>query len=229
MIKEKILIVDDEKEIIELIKYNLEKANFNVISAKTGGEALDLIDSKPSINLIILDVMLPGIDGLEILKKIKKSEKTKNIPVIMLTAKGEESDIVAGLKLGADDYITKPFSVKVLIERVKTILRRKNSELEQQDIIEKNDIKVNLSTYQTTFKEIPINLTSVEFKILVFLMKNSGKPFTRSQILDNVWGEEVAVVDRAVDVHIRWLRKKLGKAGSSIETVRGIGYKFQGG
>ncbi|HAM38022.1 MAG TPA: DNA-binding response regulator [Elusimicrobia bacterium] len=227
--KEKILIVDDEKEIIELIKYNLEKANFNVISAKTGGEALDLIDSKPSINLIILDVMLPGIDGLEILKKIKKSEKTKNIPVIMLTAKGEESDIVAGLKLGADDYITKPFSVKVLIERVKTILRRKNSELEQQDIIEKNDIKVNLSTYQTTFKEIPINLTSVEFKILVFLMKNSGKPFTRSQILDNVWGEEVAVVDRAVDVHIRWLRKKLGKAGSSIETVRGIGYKFQGG
>jgi len=229
MIKEKILIVDDEKEIIELIKYNLEKANFNVISAKSGGEALDLIDSKPSINLIILDVMLPGIDGLEILKKIKKSEKTKNIPVIMLTAKGEESDIVAGLKLGADDYITKPFSVKVLIERVKTILRRKNSELEQQDIIEKNDIKVNLSTYQTTFKEIPINLTSVEFKILVFLMKNSGKPFTRSQILDNVWGEEVAVVDRAVDVHIRWLRKKLGKAGSSIETVRGIGYKFQGG
>jgi len=226
MAKEKILLVDDEKDIVELVKYNLEKAGYSVISSKSGGDALDLIDSNHLFNLIILDIMLPGVGGLEILKILKKEEDTKNVPVIMLTAKGEESDIVSGLKLGADDYITKPFSPKILVQRVKTILRRTKSETEPQDILEKGDIKINPATFEATVKGNPVNLTTLEFKILAFLMKNSGRPFTRTQILDNIWGEDLVVVDRAVDVHIRWLRKKLGKAGSHIETVHGVGYKF---
>ncbi|MDD5687101.1 MAG: response regulator transcription factor [Elusimicrobia bacterium] len=228
MSKEKILVVDDEKDILELVKYNLEKAGYSVMSAKSGGEALDIIDIKPSLKLIILDIMLPGLNGLEILKRIKKDKEVQSIPVIMLTAKGEESDIIEGLRLGADDYITKPFSIKVLIERINVILRRAKQDARHADVLEKGDIKVNLSTYETTVKNIPVKLTSIEFKLLAFLMENSGKPFTREQLLDNVWGDEIAVVDRAVDVHITWLRQKLGKYGSSIETIRGIGYKFKG-
>jgi len=228
MPKEKVLIIDDEKDIVELIKYNLEKSGFSVMSAKSGGEALDIIDTKPSLKLIILDIMLPGLNGLEILKRIKKDKGIQGIPVIMLTAKGEESDIVAGLRLGADDYITKPFSVKVLVERVKAILRRTKPDAGHADVIEKGGIKVNLSTYEITVKNVSIKLTSLEFKLLVFLMENSGKPFTREQLLNNVWGEDFAIVDRAVDVHIKWLRQKLGKSGNNIETIWGIGYKFRG-
>ena len=226
MNKAKILVVDDEKDIIELVSYNLEKEGFKVISATAGEKALELVSNEEP-EIIILDLMLPGIDGLDVCRELKRSDQTSSIPIIMLTAKGEESDIVIGLELGADDYITKPFSPRVLVARVKAVLRRLESKKEEEDIIRINQLSIDLVRHQVTYRGKILTLTSTEFNLLILLAQNRGKVFTRDQILDKAWKEESFVVDRTVDVHVRRLRQKLGQASRFIETVRGVGYRFK--
>lgn len=224
--RNKILIVEDEKDILELIRYNLEKEDFRVTCCNSGGKALDSI-KKDSPDLVVLDLMLPGLSGLEICKILRNDPSTINLPIVILTAKGTESDILKGFEQGADDYITKPFSPKILISRIKAVLRRKLGENSEKDQIIVNDLVIDISKHKITIKDKPIDLTITEFKILEFLAKNRGKAYSRDQILSNAWKEEPFIVDRAVDVHIRGLRKKFGKYSDSIETVRGIGYRFK--
>jgi len=227
--KTKILIVDDEKDIIELVKYHLEKAGYKVIFTGSGGDALDLA-AKQNPALIILDIMLPGLDGFEICRILKRNEITKKIPVIMLTAKTAENDMITGLKTGADDYLTKPFSPKVLLARVETVLRRsltgKEESIKDAEI-KTGQICVNPSSYEVTVSGSPVALTKIEFSILLYLIRNAGKVMSREQILNGAWSYDTAIVDRAVDVHVKHIREKLGKHGNVIETVRGIGYKFK--
>ena len=227
MPKEKILVVDDEEDILELVRYNLTKEGFNVLCASTGEEGLNAAKSKLP-DLIILDLMLPGIDGLDVARSLKSEKNTKDIPVIMLTAKGEEADIVTGLELGADDYISKPFSPRILIARVKAVLRRRSKPADdEKDILEIHDIIIHTGRHEVLVNHIPIQLTFTEFGILNFLVKRPGWVFTRSQIVDAVKGDDYFVTDRSVDVQIVGLRKKLGSAGKYIETVRGVGYRFK--
>lgn len=221
----KILVIEDEEDIVELIRYNLEKEGFTIYSADNGEDGLaKLKNLKPS--LVILDLMLPGIDGLEVAKKIKKDDNLAHIPVVMLTAKTAESDIVVGLELGADDYITKPFSPKVLLSRVKAVLRR------YQAPPTKKHIKIGKLTidgirHKVSFGTRDITLTLTEFKLLEFMAERPGMVLSRNKILDGVFGYEAAVYDRTIDVHIKSLRQKLGKGKDLIETVRGIGYRFK--
>ncbi|MBT9145896.1 response regulator [candidate division NPL-UPA2 bacterium Unc8] len=226
MAKKKILVVDDEKDILELLEYNLEKEGYEVLKAMTGEETLELV-KKESPDLIILDLMLPGLDGLEVCKILKKDTKTASLPIIILTAKGEESDIIVGLELGADDYITKPFSPKVLIARVKTVLRRLEEKLKPKEVIQIEDLTIDTPRHKVTSKGKPIELTKIEFNLFKCLASNPGRVFTRDQLLDSAWGEETFIIDRAVDVHIRRLRKKLKTASKLIVTIRGVGYKFE--
>ncbi len=225
MKKEKILIIDDEKDIIKLISYNLEKEGYRIISALDGERGLEII-FKEKPDLIILDLMLPGLDGLELCKILKRNEETSSIPIIMLTAKGEEADIVVGLELGADDYITKPFSPRVLLARVKAVLRRVRDLKKEEKVIKINDLIIDLDKHIVTLKGKKLNLTLTEFNILKFLAQNRGRVFTRNQLLDKVWEGEGFVIDRTVDVHIRRIRQKLGEASFFIETIRGVGYRF---
>jgi phosphate regulon transcriptional regulator PhoB len=226
MAKKKILVVDDKKDILELLEYNLEKEGYQIFRAMTGEEALARV-KREAPDLIVLDLMLPGLDGLEVCKQLKKDTKTDSIPIIMLTAKGEESDIIVGLELGADDYITKPFSPKVLIARVKTVLRRFEEKISPREVIKIDDLTIDIPKHKVTLKEKPVELTTTEFNLLRCLAANPARVFTREQLLDSAWGKETFVVDRAVDVHIRRLRKKLRTAAGRIVTVRGIGYRFE--
>ncbi|MCK4858998.1 MAG: response regulator [Candidatus Omnitrophica bacterium] len=226
MRKKKILIVDDEKDILELLKYNLEKAGYSVLTAKSGEQALESV-KKEKIDLILLDLMLPKIDGLEVSKILKRDNQTEFIPIIMLTAKGEESDIIIGLELGADDYITKPFSPKVLVARVKAVLRRLEEKLESKKVIQIEGLSIDILNYKLMLEGKPIKLTKIEFNLLRCLVTNPGQVFTRDQLLNKAWNEETFIGDRTIDVHIRRLRKKLKSASKFIATVRGIGYKFE--
>ncbi|SYZ72843.1 DNA-binding response regulator in two-component regulatory system with PhoR (or CreC) [Candidatus Zixiibacteriota bacterium] len=227
MPKDKILIVDDEEDILELIKYNLEKEGYQVISAISGENALTLARSQMPA-LIILDLMLPGIDGLEVCKILKNENKTQNIPIIMLTAKGEESDVVTGLELGADDYIAKPFSPKVLIARVRNVLRRKKkASVENTAVLKIQDLTIHPGRHEVLVKDHRVDLTPTEFGILHYLARRPGWVFSRYDIVNGVRGEDAVVTDRSVDVQIVGLRKKLGRAGDYIETVRGVGYRFK--
>jgi len=227
MSKEKILVVDDEEDILELVRYNLTREGYNVMCAATGEKGLNEAKSKLP-DLIILDLMLPGIDGLDVARSLKSDSNTKNIPIIMLTAKGEEADIVTGLELGADDYVSKPFSPRILIARAKAVLRRKSKTINsEKEIIEINDIKIHTGRHEVLVNDEPVQLTFTEFGILNFLIKRPGWVFTRSQIVDAVKGDDYFVTDRSVDVQIVGLRKKLGPAGKYIETVRGVGYRFK--
>jgi two-component system phosphate regulon response regulator PhoB len=227
MIAKNILVVDDEENILELVRFNLVKEGYQVACAATGEEALKEARSKPP-DLIVLDLMLPGMDGLEVCKTLKKDAKTEHIPIVMLTAKGEESDIVAGLELGADDYVTKPFSPKVLIARIRAVLRRHESgPPAETSLLKIHDISINPGRHQVLVVGKPVELTYTEFRILHFLARRPGWVFTRSQILDAARGQDIAVTDRSVDVHIVSLRRKMGKQGDYIETVRGIGYRFK--
>ncbi len=226
MTRKKILVVDDEKDILKLIEYNLEKEGYEIFKAIAGEEAIELA-KRESPNLIILDLMLPELDGLEVCKILKRDDKTNSIPIIMLTAKGEESDIIVGLTLGADDYITKPFSLKVLIARVKTILRRPEEKSLLKEVIQTKDLTIDIPKYKVTLKGKTVELTKIEFNLLKCLSSNPGQVFTRDQLLDRAWPEETFIVDRAIDVHIRRLRKKLKTAAKFIVTIRGIGYKFK--
>jgi len=226
--KEHILAVDDEEDILEIIRYNLIKENYSVTCITSGEEALTKAKSEKP-DLILLDLMLPEMDGFEICKLLKNNPETSHISIIMITAKGEEADIVAGLELGADDYITKPFSPKVLIARIRTVLRRKRTPQPQdRKVIRIQNLFIDPSRFEVKVDNKLIELTATEFQILLFLAQHPGWVFTRSQIIDNVKGDDYPVTDRSVDVQIVGLRKKLESAGEYIKTVRGIGYRFQG-
>lgn len=227
MAKQKILAVDDEEDILELLRFNLTKEGFAVIGAASGEEALKFARAeKPE--LILLDLLLPGIDGLEVARRLKKDASTKEIPIIMVTAKGEEADIVAGLEVGAEDYITKPFSRKVLVARVRAVLRRKGAApADDKEVLAVHDLLIHPGRREVLVKGKQVPLTFTEFGILNFLARRPGWVFTRSQIIDAVKGDEYFVTDRAVDVQIVGLRKKLGSAAKVIETVRGVGYRFK--
>jgi DNA-binding response OmpR family regulator len=226
MSKKKILVVDDEKDIVELVRFNLERDGFKVIPSYNGEDALRLVKSQLP-DLIILDLMLPGMDGLEVCRILKRDSSAFSIPIIMLTAKGEETDIIVGLELGADDYITKPFGIKEMIARVKTVLRRVSQRERKKGKIIAGDLTIDTENFEVRWKDIPLELTPTEFKLLLFLAQREGRVLTRQQLLDGVLGEDAFVIDRTVDVHIRRLRDKLKEASSYIVTRRGIGYMFQ--
>jgi two-component system phosphate regulon response regulator PhoB len=223
-----VLVVDDEDDILELIRYNLNKEGFRVETVLTGEEGLERTRALQP-DLLILDLMLPGMDGLEVCRALKREISTRHIPVIMLSAKGEEVDVVRGLELGADDYITKPFSPKILAARVKAAFRRKNLAEDQQAKLRIRELVMDPRRHEVFLDGQPLMLTLTEFRVLHFLARQPGWVFTRYQIVDAVKGEDYPVTDRSVDVQIVGLRKKLGRYGSYIETVRGVGYRFQEG
>ncbi|MGE5557371.1 MAG: winged helix-turn-helix domain-containing protein [Bacillota bacterium] len=225
---EKILIVDDEPNIVELVDFHLKKEGYTVVSALTGKTALAMA-SNENPDLIILDLMLPEIDGLEVCKMLRKEMKTKNIPIIMLTAKSEEVDRVLGLEMGADDYVTKPFSPRELVARVKAVLRR-ITQTEQDDIIKCGDLVLDAFQHELTIRGKAVDLTPKEFELLRLLMQNRGRVFTREFLLEQVWGYEFYGDTRTVDVHIRRLRQKIEQDPSNpvlLETVHGVGYRFK--
>lgn len=228
MPKEKILVVDDEEDILKLLKYNLSREGYQVFCTTSGEKILNLVKTETP-DLIVLDLMLPGMDGLEVARRLKYNSDTRNVPIIMLTAKGEEADIVTGLELGADDYITKPFSPRILLARVKAVLRRKEKESQDKtSVIQAHNLLIHPGRHEVRVNDNPVQLTFIEFGILHYLARRPGWVFTRSQIVDEVRGEDYYVTDRSVDVQIVGLRKKLGPAGEYIETVRGVGYRFKG-
>lgn len=226
MSKATILVVDDEEDIRELLELNLSQEGYKIFSCETGEQALEIAASKLP-TLIILDLMLPGIDGLEVCKKLKSNLKTEDIPIVMLTAKGEEADIVTGLELGADDYITKPFSGKVLVARIRRILRKEVTRQDDKNILKIKDLTIDPNRREVLVKGKSVELTFTEFNILRTLARRPGLVFTRYQIVDALHGGDYLVTDRAVDVQIVSLRKKLGSYGKYIETVRGVGYRFK--
>ncbi len=226
MTKEHILVVEDDENIRELITYNLVREGFVVVGVSSSEDALRKIQTN-DFDAILLDLMLPGVDGLEFCKQLKKSASKGSIPVIIITAKGEESDVVAGLEIGADDYIVKPFSPRVLLARIKSILRRKGlAAVEQTAILTFDTMVIHPGRHLVSVSGSEITLTHMEFKVLYFLANHPGWVFTRSQIVEGVRGDNYPVTDRSADVIIVGLRKKLGSAGNSIETVRGVGYRF---
>lgn len=227
MTEKKVLIVDDEEHIRELIKFNLKKEGYDTEVAVSGVEALNLI-KEIKFDLILLDLMLPEIDGLEVCRRIREDEETSDLPVMMITAKGEEFDKVLGLEIGADDYITKPFSIRELMARVKALLRRSNVKKEK-NIIKFGDVVVNFKTREVIKGTLSVELTLKEFELLKLLIKNKDNILTREFLLDKIWGYEYIGETRTVDVHIRHLRKKIesdDKNPKYIQTIRGVGYKF---
>jgi two-component system phosphate regulon response regulator PhoB len=224
---EKILIVEDEPHLQELLRYNLSKAGYTPVSATSSREAIELVPTEAP-SLILLDLMLPDADGLGLCRTLRKRTDTKVIPIIMLTAKGDESDIVRGLEMGADDYITKPFNLPVLLARIRAVLRRRDEPASNESSpIQIGDVSLHPGRHETRVGGEKIELTHTEFRVLHVLMRRPGWVFTRQQIVDAVQGEHYAVTERSVDVQIVSLRRKLGRAASSIETVRGVGYRFR--
>ncbi|MDD2752017.1 MAG: response regulator, partial [Candidatus Omnitrophica bacterium] len=225
---EKILIVDDEKDIVKMLDYNLKKEGFRTINANDGEDALDLA-TREYPDLIILDLMLPGLSGLEVCKALKKESKTASIPIIMLTAKTQESDKIVGLELGADDYVTKPFSPRELIARIKAVLRRVKEKEKLPEVLIIGDLKIDFSKILVTVKAKPIELTAKEFELLKLLIKVNGRVLSRDYLLDTIWGFDHAmeIQTRTVDVHIRTLRKKLKSEAERVITVKNYGYRFE--
>lgn len=222
-----ILVIDDEPDILELIRYNLSKNGYHVTCAPSGEEALtNLRLHQP--DLVVLDLMLPDVDGLDVCKTMKRDAQMAQIPIIMLTARGEEVDVVTGLELGADDYLTKPFSPRVLLARIKAVLRRQQGQpSEDTTILHRGDFVIHPGRHAVLLDGNAIALTSTEFRILHLLARRSGWVFSRQQILEAVSGHDANATDRAVDVHIVSLRRKLGAHGDTIETIRGVGYRFK--
>jgi DNA-binding response OmpR family regulator len=220
-----IAVLDDEADILELLKVNLQKAGFR-FQGFQGADDLFRYLTREQPDLILLDLMLPDTDGLEVCRHIRKSESLAGIPIIMLTARGDESDKVVGLELGADDYVTKPFSVKELVARIHAVLRRPGGG-EASRRIAVGALVIDLDKFEVTADGAKVDLTATEFKILQLLASRRGRVFTRDQILDHLWGQEKAVIDRTIDVHIRNLREKLGGAAALIKNIRGVGYKLE--
>lgn len=222
-----VLIIEDEEDLRELVRYNLKREQYTVLESETGEEGLTLA-RKRMPDLILLDLMLPGKDGMQICRELKQDEKTRGIPIIMMTARGEESDIVAGLEVGAEDYVVKPFSPRVLLARSKAVLRRgKAPETTKKDVLSIYDLTIHPGRHEVCVNGERVDLTATEFQVLHFLARRPGWVFTRYQIVDAVHGEDYPVTERSVDVQIVGLRKKLKTAGEYIETVRGIGYRFK--
>jgi len=222
-----ILVVEDEKDIAELLAYNLKREGFQVRLADSGEKALAQALKNPP-DLVLLDLMLPGIDGREVCRRLKANQATVRIPIVILTARTEESDVVAGLELGADDYITKPFSPRVLLARVRSVLRRRSAPAEDSsDHIRLQDLEIDLARHQVRCGGQKVELSATEFDLLVFLARRPGWVFSRAQIIAGVRGEDYPVTERAVDVQVLGLRRELGACGQAIETVRGVGYRFR--
>lgn len=222
----RIFVIEDEEDIAELVRFNLSLEGYGVSTFSTGEEGAYAVATDVP-DLILLDLMLPGKSGLEVLKEVRGNPKTQDIPVIIVSAKGEEGDIVKGLELGADDYITKPFSPKILSARVKTCIRRTKTEKEEQGEIINNGMRIHRGRHEVKVEGEEIKLTNSEFQILCYLAQRPGWVFTRTQIVDAIRGENYAVTDRSIDFQMVGLRKKLGEAGSLIETIRGVGYRFR--
>jgi len=224
MQKEEILVVEDDKNISKLIKFNLEKEGFDAFAVPNGEEALEHL-KRFSVDLVILDIMLPKINGFDVCRSIKQDPKLKSVPVIMVTAKGEEVDRIVGLELGADDYIVKPFSPRELILRVKAILKRGKSEIVKKNILTAGNIAIDIEKHKVSVGKKAIELTQMEFKLLTTLVERQGRVQSREQLLTDVWDIAADVDTRTIDTHIKRLREKLGKTGNLLETVRGMGYR----
>jgi phosphate regulon transcriptional regulator PhoB len=223
--KPKILVVDDEPDAVELIEFNLKAAGFDVVTAKDGAEALKKA-RQVLPQLILLDLMLPEVDGLEVCKILRRDPQTQAIPIIMVTAKAAEIDRVLGLELGADDYVTKPFSPRELVLRVKRLLRERQPPSQKPERFQFRDLSVDIPRHKVTVKDKDVKLTATEFKLLTVLIERRGRVQTRDQLLRDVWEYDAAIDTRTVDTHIRRLREKLGPAARYVETVRGVGYRF---
>ncbi len=227
-VRKRILVVDDEKDIVELIRYNLVKEGYDVVTAYNGREALEKVAG--NTDLILLDVMMPLLDGFETCRRIKANAQTASVPVVFLTARLGEADEVVGLELGADDYIQKPISPRKLVARVKAVLRRAEQPADDKDvppIIRIGRLEINRSTYTVRNGNKEIFFPKKEFEVLALLAANAGRVFSRGMLLNNIWGTEVVVIDRTVDVHIRKIREKLGDDADAIETIKGVGYRFR--
>jgi len=228
MKKARILVVDDEPDLVELIEHHLRREHYEVATAGDGETAL--AEARRRLpDLVLLDLMLPGIDGLEVCRRLRSDSRTKHIPIVMLTAKGEESDAVIGLSQGADDYVRKPFGAKELLARIAARLRTARGEgaLQMQKVARFGDLVIDPVKHEVTLADRPIQLTLTEFKLLQFLVVNRGRAYTRNELLNAVLGQDAIVIERNVDVHVATLRKKLGEYGSHILTIRGLGYKFR--
>jgi two-component system phosphate regulon response regulator PhoB len=221
-----ILIVEDEKDILDLVEYHLRQAGFSVISALDGSCGLEEARRKHPA-LVILDLMLPGMDGKDVCRSLKSNPITRLIPILMLTARAEELDRIIGFELGADDYVTKPFSPRELVLRVRAVLRRRETDREIEKFMQIGDLLIDVEGHYVSVNKMPIQLTSTEFKLLVELASKRGRVQTRAGLLDRVWGYTYEGYDRTVDTHIRHLREKLGELGGHIETLRGVGYRFR--
>jgi len=226
MTKESVLIVEDDEDILALLEYNFQNAGFEVSVARDGLEALNKL-RRQQPDLVLLDIMLPGADGFEVCKAIKRDPKTAHVPVIMLTARGEEVDRIVGLELGADDYVVKPFSPRELILRARAVLKRLSPEAAPKQVLRRNGLNVDLDAHRAEAQGEEIPLTATEFKLLAELFKSQGRVHTRDQLLNTVWGYEFEGYARTVDTHVRRLRQKLGGHSALIETVRGVGYRFK--
>ena len=227
MSRTRIVVVEDEPDILEILGYNLRREGYEVQSAPDGTSGLSLIRrEKP--DLVLLDLMLPGIDGLEICRTLKNSSETADTLIIMVTAKGEESDIVLGLGAGADDYISKPFSPKEMVARVKAVLRRGPGiwQASRQEVVERGELIIDTIRHKVSLAGRELRMTATEFRLLHFLASNPGRVFSRDQLISNALGDDTVVVDRNIDVHVRGIRKKLAIDPPVIETIRGVGYRF---
>ena len=222
-----ILIVDDERDLVSTLEYNLQREGYQTRSALTGQEALAQAALAPVPDLILLDLMLPDLPGTEVCRQLRGRAETKQIPVVMLTAKGEEIDRVVGFEVGADDYVTKPFSVRELLLRVRAVLRRMSASEEASEDLSFGNLRVDTSAHQVWWDGAELTLTALEFKLLTTLLGRKGRVQTRKQLLDDVWGIQADVSTRTVDTHVKRLRQKLGPAGDYIETLRGVGYRFR--
>jgi len=226
MKKPKIVVIEDEVDILEVINYNLSKEGFDVCSALDGEEGLALI-KKEVPDLVLLDLMLPGLDGIEICRKLKTDYSTRSIPIIMVTAKGEESDIVLGLGMGADDYMVKPFRPRELMARIRSVLRRGDFIEEGEGLVSINELVIDINRHEVKLEGKKIVLTAMEFKLLHFLASHPGQVFTRENLLNHVSSDDTFIIDRNIDVHIRSIRKKLNKHRELIETIHRVGYRFR--
>jgi two-component system phosphate regulon response regulator PhoB len=223
----RVLVVEDDSDILQLVVYNVRSAGFEALTSQEGYEALTLAKQQLP-DLIILDLMLPGLDGIEVCKELKRSPETRNIPVIMLTARGEEVDRIVGLELGADGYVVKPFSPRELILRIRAVLRRLAPQEIREPIWQHEGLRVEIDSHRATVEGEEVDLTATEFKLLLELIRNRGKVQSRDQLLERVWGYHFEGYARTVDTHVRRLRQKIGPYADWIETIRGVGYRFRG-
>jgi two-component system phosphate regulon response regulator PhoB len=226
MARPRILIIEDERALTEVLSYNLEREGYEPLVAHDGPEGLRKAQTLlPEV--VLLDLMLPGMNGLEVCRQLRAGERTRAIPILMLTAKAEETDQVVGFSLGADDYVTKPFSIKVLLQRIKALQRRAEGDADAADIVEHERIKIDRLRHQVYNDGREVDLTPTEFRLLECLLRQPGRAFSRSQLMDAAIGEGAIVLERTIDVHVKTLRRKLGAKGELIETVRGVGYRFR--